>query len=415
MVMTPRPQPGVWRTRAAALVLILLATRLPLMGHPTPVHPDAALFVEAIGFPTTYPVHHPGYPLWIALGTLTAWLGLDGYAAFQFWSVLASVVAPIFLYTGLRWLVRDALAWWLAMAFGLNPVVWFTGCSALNYVAGGAVGLLVVGLFWKALAGPRSGMMRRGVWVLAIGLFLRPDLLMWLGPMLAVVAWRFRRRGGRTVGLLVAAAFVALLGLTAFIYGRADIGRPHPELRHTLDRVTATSVFRLGLVDGLVRNGVKLGVNFAWDFGAAVLLLVPAVLRHRRWCSRPPGVGPFVLLWTAPLLAFVLLIHMTEPGHILLLIPAGYVMIGLYLHTACGRRRAVRLAAAVAVCSAVQFLAWPWSSEGTGLKRLLDAKIAYLSAAGLRHIDQRPDIHTPGDFWPTAAHHGKHGKGVRKN
>ncbi len=93
------------------LVLVLLAMRLPLLDHPTPVHRDEVGFVEAIGFPADYPVHHPGYPMWVGLGTIAAAAGLEAYAAYQFWSVLASLAAPLLFYVGLRRAIGDGTAW----------------------------------------------------------------------------------------------------------------------------------------------------------------------------------------------------------------------------------------------------------------------------------------------------------------
>jgi hypothetical protein len=66
--------------------------------------------------------------------------------------------------------------------------------------------------------------------------------------------------------------------------------------------------------------------------------------------------------------------------------------------------RGARLALLVAVASAAQFLIWPWNADSTGWKRVVDAKVAYMSRTGLNQIDQRERIHSPGDFWRTTAH-----------
>jgi hypothetical protein len=122
--------------RAAALALILLVARLAYLQHPWPVHGDERSFVEAIGFPAQYPVHHPGYPLWIAIGTALHAFGFSPYASYQTWSLLASVALPVLMYIGLGRGLRDGLAWWVALSFGVCPILWFTGTTALNYAAG---------------------------------------------------------------------------------------------------------------------------------------------------------------------------------------------------------------------------------------------------------------------------------------
>ncbi|MFQ5578612.1 MAG: hypothetical protein ACE5G8_16670, partial [Anaerolineae bacterium] len=64
------------------------------------------------------------------------------------------------------------------------------------------------------------------------------------------------------------------------------------------------------------------------------------------------------------------------------------------------------LVALMALVSAVQFSLYPWSPDAAGYKRLVDAKVGYVSGQGLRQIDRRAEIHRPGDFWSTAAHDG---------
>ena len=395
-------RPSVMRLVMLALPLLLL--RVPLLDHPTPVDMDERNLQAALGFPAQYPVQHPGYPLWVAMGTGLHAAGLGPYAAYQAWSLLASVAGPILLYLGLRWVLDDSLAWWLAIGFGVNPLVWFQGTTALSYMSGGTVGLIVVGLSYRALATRRAATMYWAAVILAVGVSLRMDLLIYLGPMLTYVAWRFRWGRGLGAMLVVAAGFGALLTVSSYLYGRADPTQARPELAHTFDVVFGTSVFRCGFVDGLLRNLAKMGVNLGWDFGVGSLLLPPAVwLAVRRRRDGPAERTAVLLLWTVPIAGFLALMHVVQ-GYFMLLLPAGYCVIGLALQSRFKPRPAACVAAAIAVCSTVQFLAYPWSTQSTGFKRLLDAKIAFQSASGLRQIDRRKDIHTPGDYWRTPAY-----------
>lgn len=391
--------------KALALVLLLGIARAAYLQHPWPVHGDETGFVEAIGFPAQYPVHHPGYPLWVAMGTALHALGFSPYASYQAWSVVASVLAPALLYVGLGWLVRDGLAWWTALAFGVSPLMWFAGTTALNYTAGCCVGMVVVGLCHRALGEARTRPLSAAAMATAVGLCLRADLLLTVGPMIAFVAWRLRAIGGLKAMLILTAGVVLLASATAVIYGRADPRLPAPQLSHTLNVVFGTSVFRLGLVDGLARNAVKLGVNLIWHLGAAVLLLPVAILHNGRGAKHDTRI--LLLLWWFPTAAFLLLVHMTEPGHMMPLLPVGYCLIALWMNERFKPAVATKLVAGIAVFSAVQFVAYPWSPSSTGFKRRVDAKIAYVSGAGLRQIDRRGEIHTPGDYWQTAVHHGE--------
>jgi hypothetical protein len=134
------------------------------------------------------------------------------------------------------------------------------------------------------------------------------------------------------------------------------------------------------------------------------VLFRSALVRFKSAARALPNGGVFWLLWILPNLLFLLLIHMTEPGHVMLLIPAGYVLLALDAHSHFRAKTARMLVAGVAAASLLQFIAYPWSADSTGFKRTLDAKIAYISGQGLRQIDRRVEIHTPGDTWPTATH-----------
>ncbi|MFQ5429219.1 MAG: hypothetical protein ACE5E1_02815 [Phycisphaerae bacterium] len=406
------------------LLLVLVASRLPFLTHPVPTHPDEAAFTAGIGFPADYPVHPPGYPLWVAMGTLLARCGLTRYASYEAWSVLASLAAPVLLYLLLMRMLpgadrsqhaqggprppaanpgeprADRLAWWLALAFGLNPLVWFHSVAALTYLPATVAALAVVLLVDRAVTTDDRRPLLRGAAILAIGLFLRPDLLLYLGPLVLYAAWRLR---SRTAPMIVAAGGLACAAVIAFLYTRHDAAAAS-RFAHTREVLLGTSVFQLGLLDGLLRNAVKIGANLVWDFGLGVFLLPVTAWTLRRDRRRDRPRFALFALWLAPGGLFLLLMHVVQ-GYFLILLPAGYLLIGCMLRSRLAPRSATRLAAAVALFSLAQFLFYPWSADSTGFKRLLDAKVAFQSAAGLRHIDQRAKIHHGGDYWPTRAHH----------
>ena len=89
------------------------------------------------------------------------------------------------------------------------------------------------------------------------------------------------------------------------------------------------------------------------------------------------------------------------------LLPVAYCLMALWLSERFRPAVATGIAVAIAMVSTVQFIAYPWSPSSTGFKRRLDAKIAYISGSGLRQIDRRAEINTPGDFWQTAVHHNE--------
>ncbi|HKQ46896.1 MAG TPA: hypothetical protein VJZ71_02370 [Phycisphaerae bacterium] len=388
--------------KALGLAVLLAALRWAYLEHPWPVHGDEMSFVSALGFPAQYPVHHPGYPLWVAMGTALNALGFSPYASYQAWSVAASVLLPVLCYLALRRSVRDSLAWWTALALGVCPLLWFVGTTALNYAAGCTLGWVIIVLCHQSMAEHRARPLLAAALVMAIGLCLRVDLLLTVGPVIAFAVWRGRAVGGFKALLILAGGVILLTVATAAVYGRADVRLPAPHLRHTVDVVLNTSVFRLGPVDGLARNAVKLGINIGWHMGAAALLLPLAVMYNGRGAKRDTRI--LLLLWWMPTAAFLLLIHMTEPGHMLPLLPPAYCLIALWLNDRFRPEAADRWMRAIVFVSVIQFVAYPWSASSTGFKRILDAKIGYVSGEGLRHIDRRAEIHAPGDFWQTPLH-----------
>lgn len=369
--------------------------RLATSQHPWPAHPDEEEFVAALGFPRPYPVHAPGYPLWVAAGTLMSRLGTSPYVSFQAISAAASCAAPVLLYLWLRQMTGGGLAWLTGAALGVNPVWWFEGVTALNYAAACTMSLVVAMLAWDGIE-RRS---RRTVWlaaaVLTVTIGLRADLLMWTGPLVVWAAWRISRPMGAftALGLAVAAA--------AWTFGVRQLYHEEgaPSVRHTLDVVWSTSTFSRGIIDGLLRNASKLGAYLAWGLGIGGPFAAWAIIRIVR---RPPlrtKVGKFVLVWIGPGLAFQILIHITELGHAVWYLPAVYLTMGLAVSTLPRRSVSNGFMFAVVAASIIQFSTYPWSSEVSGWRRVLNAKVAFASASGLRQIDRRGRIHRPNDFW----------------
>lgn len=353
--------------------------------------------MDALGFPTPYPVHQPGYPAWVFLGTMLRATGLSSYLAYEFWSIAASIVGPCLLFTCLLNWTNRSRAWWLALGYGVNPLMWFHAVTALNYTFAAMLGLAVVSILsapWDAKAERRIHLAAA---LLGISLLIRPDLLLWLGPLLVFHAWRKRRFTVLRVCLILAASLMLLMVVHRWIYSRSDLGDSDRQIAYTLSVILNTSVFNLGWVDGLFRNSFKLFGILTWGLGLFAILLPMAV--YAAWRQR----RVFVAWWLLPPLGFLLLIHMSESGHVLPLLAPLYVLIALGYSSSDSKRPLLWMRVAVAF-SILQFLFYPWSSQTQGAKRHIDAKVAYLSAAGLRHIDERSKIHTPGDFWPTKAH-----------
>ncbi len=398
---SPRQVARVWQT--ILLAGVLLALRVPFLSHPIPVHPDESAFLDGLGFPRIYPVHPPGYFGWIALGTAMHDIGFSPYAAYQVWCVFASIAAPMVLYCLCARRLPVGLAWWTALALGVNPLVSFWGVTAMTYVPAMCFAVLVAGICLHDAGRPTAaGMLAPALACLLLGMAIRPDLLVFMGPLLLAAAWQVSRRTAFGFAGLILLGLALMAGITWWLYSRDAASEMAARFAHNRDVFFGTSVVALGVKDGLARNAVKLLANAGWSLGLAAPLFAWAavVLWRRRSTSRPVWL---MTLWLVPGGLFLLLTHVAQ-GYLLPLIPAMLLLIAMALHDACSARRARGVMATVAICSAAQFLLYPWSAESAGIKRGIDAKFAFQSAQGLLKIDQRERIHFDGDLWPTAAH-----------
>ncbi len=387
-------------------MVVLGASRWAYHAHPTPVHGDETELIAAIGFRRPHPVHPPGAPLWTAAGTLLRTAGLPAYAAYQAWSMLASVAAPLALFFGLRREVGDVPAGWTALAFGFNPLIWFLGETALPYSAACAAVVAVALLCCRALRDRRPAAFSAASAVLAASLLLRIDLLAWLGPLWGYVAWKTRGRHALAGFLMVLIGAATSMGVSAALYAGAAHTSNAPRFAHTVDVLLNTSVFRVGLVDGLIRSAVKLTAFFGWCLGLPALwvLLGTGLARRRDSIGPRPDkpLGILMALWVMPLLLFLLGVHMSESSHVLL-VPAAYYLLAVWTRRRVPPRIAAGLMAGAATASLLQFVLYPWSADSQSFKRSVDAKVAYVSGQGLHGIDRRAEIHAPGDTWPTAS------------
>jgi hypothetical protein len=385
---------------SALLLLILLCLRLTVWNHPISVHGDEEQFIAALGFPADYPVHQPGYPAWVAMGTLLHRLGLAPYTAYQIWSLLASLAAPLLLRRILCHWVAPPLAWWTALGYGVNAIVWFHSVAALNYSLAAALSLWCISELLQE--DPRS--VYRGAKIAMVCIIFRPDALLWLGPIVLYMCWRRSRKSVfATASILLVGVAVSVL-LSRWAYSHGVTQNASTTVMHTWQLLLRTSVFHLGFIDGLDRNVVKLGVLLTWSLGPFLPLLLAALIRRRT--SRPVRnhALPILVIWILPALLFLLLIHMSEAGHVMPFLAPAYGLAAVLAESKWCNRKSILLFRVATILSIMQFSFYPWRAQTTGVARLINAKVAYLSASGLRQIDRRKDIHSPGDFWPTKAH-----------
>lgn len=372
--------------------------------HPIPVHPDEAEFMEGIGFPDHYPVHHPGYPLWVLLGTVGRFAGFDAYTSFAVWSIASGIAAVALSHRLFRHFMSAHSAFLFAAAFGVGPIAWYSATTALTYSLSAAMGIAVVLMSVKSVRQKRPGLVVSGAVILALSIFVRADQAVYSGPVLlyAMIARRSPALFLRSSAILVTGIAIFLLTVNA-LYLRGDAGEVAARAAHTREILLGSSVLRAGLIDGLARNIVKIAAFAGWGLGIALPAFLVAVVVLVRQARRKELGAQVVFFWLLPGLTFLACFHVA-PGYCLMLLPAFYLGIGVAVERRFGWAAAERVGAAIVFITVVQFVGYPWSTDGAGLKRTLDDKIAYISRLGLQHADDHLRVTKDGDFWRTPAH-----------
>lgn len=315
-----------WLLFAAALILYA-----PL--HTQHVyHWDGAQFVLAVrefSVRLSQP-HAPGYPLYVALGKIGAWLTGDGHRALLWLSTLAAAGLVALAY-------RLAATWfgpragWAAGLWTLtSPQIWFHSAVALTYAVDALAVTALVAVSYRAIT-------RGGTWgdVVAIGVAMavvggiRPQSV---PPLALTMVWVFGQfRPPRIVKLVVAGVISSVLAVgwlvpTVMSAGGweafCDIVQRHGA--HNAP-VTWAGGGWPALLDNMLAAGAYCWVGL---LGAAIWLAVGLVRR-----TTGPA-KPLVAAWVFPmLLAGTVLGFTSQPGYVLSYLP------GLLLLAAAGAHR----------------------------------------------------------------------------
>ena len=215
----------------------------------------------------------------------------------------------------------------------------------------------------------------------------RPDLLffgvpLWFGCLaMGKAPWRHWLLGGTIVAVACACWFFG----TAWVLGGVDVYLERVKAKHEFDR-TGYSLFARGMVEGLMRNGVKYGLFLAW--GASIALLPFALgvgCELAAWRERWRGLL-LALLWVGPSWYFSFLIFAGNAGLIFPLLPL------LYLAAAGdsssfwdrpGRGERVAAMLLVGAASLVQFVGDPAPAETNQRDVILNVMFLRYSGAGI--------------------------------
>jgi hypothetical protein len=356
---------GFWLVVSALFFL----TRVPAMAQYLTIdNVNLALSLEHFD-PRAHQPQPPGYPLFVLFNKAVNTLFHNPATTFKMTGLLASALClPLVFVLGKRmfdpWVGRAAV-----MLFLVAPPFWYASLEGplRPYLA--LFSLLTAYFCWRCWNGEKSFAVWSAI-ALAIGSGFRPDLGGFLFPLWFLSAWMGTRSIAAVLrGLIVMAGIVFLwVGGTAYAVGGLqnlyELNR-----NYILDQSQRRSIV-LGAGHESLRQLSRLVV---WNATAvlASLWAVPVFLKSKERVSLLSSHSVFIAVWLLPGMLFQGLIHVEDPGHTLLSIPALSIIAAYLIFVGTQRipeLREIFLSAAVAA-GALLFLGFfslPAAAEPAG-------------------------------------------------
>jgi hypothetical protein len=307
-----------------AIAGLTLATRWPYRVGLLPTW-DAVQFALAL---ERYDVvrhqpHPPGYILYVALGRLVEMVAGDPALALGGLAMLAGAVAVLLVYQ-LGWhLYGRETAVLAALGLAVSPLFWTYSVIGLSYTAEAALATGIALGAWAMRRGSPRALVASAV-LLGLAGGVRQSMLLILSPLWLGMAWRgFRRLRSVLAGLglvllTTAAWLVPMLWLTGVErYVAASL-----ELYESTVRATTV------LGGGGSRNVIGLAEALVVGLGVFLPVLVWGIRRAPARLTQDDDRAVFFALWVLPALAVYALVHLGQPGYLLTVLPACYLLIG---------------------------------------------------------------------------------------
>ena len=270
--------------------------------------------------------HPPGYPLYVGMARLMELWTHDANASYVAISVFSSAAAVALLFLLASQLYSPWVGLASALILGASVGFWGYGEVAYPYTSLAFFGTLVAWLCYLMWQGHRWPAVLSGL-VLGIAGGVRPDLLLFLGPLWLVSVWRVAP--GR---LLLSGAVMALV-VASWLYSAAQLSGgwaayQQANAAQTGYIASTYSVFAQG--PGTLRhNAATLLLYLQQMFGVALVVVVyfaGKFLTFKGLVSDHRLV--FLLLWFLPPAAVYLFLHIGEPGYVLSLLPPLSIVAG---------------------------------------------------------------------------------------
>jgi hypothetical protein len=369
----PGPSPRIAMPRvdwalALGIAGVTVATRWPYRARLLPTW-DAVQFALAL---ERYDVvrhqpHPPGYILYVALGRLLAMALGDPTSTLGVLAIAASAVAVLLLYR-LGWqLYGRGAAALAALGLTASPLFWSYGVVGLSYTAEAALGTGIAVGTWAMRRGSGPALVCSAI-LLGLAGGVRQSMLVILSPLWLGMAWLgFRRPGPVVAGLgLVLLTTATWLGPMLWLTG------PDRYLAATVDLYESTVHATTLLGGGWTRNAIGLGEALLVGVGVFLPILAWELRRAPTRLARGGDRTVFFALWTLPALVLYTLVHFGQPGYLLAVLPACYLLVGRALMGLSEWRGAGRRTPA----------AWRGVLAGAVFVGAMGAHVAFFTAAG---------------------------------
>ncbi len=330
MKLPPRWQnPGI----ALGLFLLGIVTRVPFRSRML-YHWDSVNFALGLEHYDVYlhQPHPPGYFLYVMVGRLFSFLAGDANAGLVWLSIIATGLAAAAIF-GVGQALWDRQTGILASLLLLtSPLFWFHGEVALSYTVEAVFVLTVALLCYRHLTGADDRLWLSAI-VLGIAGGFRQNTMLFLLPLWAAAAWRFRWR--RLVGATAALALTCLAWVLPMLALSGGPTRYLDALGAASQGVAAES--SLADVRQMAVNGFRLTMFTAYALGIGLIFLLLGIgyglWRYRRTARariRLPQIHLF-FWWLAPSLLFYTFMHIRQPGHTFTFMPALLLILSFIL------------------------------------------------------------------------------------
>ncbi|HKY52165.1 MAG TPA: hypothetical protein VJP45_12990 [Candidatus Limnocylindria bacterium] len=360
---------------AGMLFALTLATRVPVAASQL-WDWDSVLYARALedGFHVDYVTarqrpHPPGYILYVATASVARHFTADSKAALVLVSMIATALAAVALFLLARTFASERSSLLVALGFVLNPLVWLYSDVAYPYAL---LALLSIGLaacfLYARGRGAVAALFASVVFGIVTG-FRQDLLLIWAAAWVWTIwplPWRAR----------AVSAAALLLGCLTWLVPTAALSDGFPAYLNAVARQTefvqgTHSVLAHGL-PALGRNVSATLDAIAWGLGVFVLPALCLVLfgtyrAIRRRAVNVDRTTALVAAWIVPATIVYAAVHIGDPGYVLSILPAFYVIAAIAIDRTpravpAAARRSMLAASVVAPALVFTFTSAPFSA-----------------------------------------------------